>query len=327
MFKYFSCPFYLEDEHGARSQTPLAMPLICSLYPRSCQKHQVSFPCIGWCVYPLIGIYLLLDHCGLSHFKGRSSRTYYSLLQRNGYQLAGLSLPAQERFPGWGTSSFQTEQVLDQLGWIVSLCGIVDLTINFTVTCQNSKQKHQLDVSEPILQFGWPYFQNTLNPCLANFISSSNSAARKEHQNGFRVCLIPLQWLCVLADRYRELPWKMGSSHLFPGLPLPFKSRVSPLLSLRRNALYLKLKNNSIFPSQWLDARITLLAPVFHGLPWRFANFLKALNGMNLKKTASSNSSYDSERYSLCGPFIFSKSVGKIRLCLFRGLGGAGKTV
>ena len=48
---------------------------------------------------------------------------------------------------------------------------------------------------------------------------------------------------------------------------------------------------------------------------------------MNLKKTACSNGSCDSERYSLCGPFIFSSSVGKIRLCLFRVSGGAGEIV
>ena len=37
---------------------------------------------------------------------------------------------------------------------------------------------------------------------------------------------------------------------------------------------------------------ISLLAPVFCGLPWRTAHFPKALNEMNLKKTACSNGSY-----------------------------------
>lgn len=45
---------------------------------------------------------------------------------------------------------------------------------------------------------------------------------------------------------------------------------------------------------------------------------------MNLKKAACSNSSYDSERYSLCGPFIFSNSVGKNQVMFILSAWGAG---
>ena len=88
-----------------------------------------------------------------------------------------------------------------------------------------------------------------------------------------------------------------------------------------------KFLRSSVFPSRWLDAHVSLLAPVVCDLLWRIANFPKAWNEMNLKKTACSNGSCDSERYSLCGPFIFSSSVGKIRLCLFGVSGGAGEIV
>ena len=153
----------------------------------------------------LWGIYLLLDHCGLSHFKVRSPRTYYIVLcGRSGNQLACLSRPAQRGFPGWGTSSFHTGKVLDKLGWIVSLCGIMDLTINFSITFQNIKRLTFWMFLNVFYSLEWTYFQNNLNPCLANFISSWNSATRKEHEDGFRMCLIPLRWLYSFADRCRE---------------------------------------------------------------------------------------------------------------------------
>lgn len=167
----------------------------------------------------------------------------------------------------------------------------------------------------------WTRFQNPPCPCLADFISSWNSALRKEHQNGFRVSLIPLQWLCVPADRYRGRARRQGLTHV-PWPPTFFFKQGVTSFIYREKGFRTQIFKNSLFPGQWLDAHIPLLVPTFCGLPWRIANFLKALNGIDLKKAACSNSSYDSERCSLGGPFISSNGVGKFRLCLFWVSGG-----
>lgn len=48
---------------------------------------------------------------------------------------------------------------------------------------------------------------------------------------------------------------------------------------------------------------------MFCGLPWRSANFQKALNEMNLRKTSCSNGSCDHERYSPCVVLLFLAMV------------------
>lgn len=169
----------------------------------------------------------------------------------------------------------------------------------------------------------WTRSQNTLCPCWST--GSWYSPSRKGLQNGFRLWLI-CSGGSVFLQTGSESKLRCQTTPPFPVPRLPtrsFSHSVTTFISQEKAQNFKK----SVFPSQWLDACISLLAPAFCGLLGRIANFPKALNGINWKKTACSNGSYDSERYSLCGPFIFSNSVGKIRLCLFWVSGGAGAIV
>ena len=148
-------------------------------------------------------------------------------------------------FPGHATSHFHTGKVLGKPGWIVTLCEIVDLTVNFSITLQSiSSWSSECSWTSFIVQSG--LVAVTLCSCLADSVNSWHSRSTKCLWNGFRLHLTPLQSLLCFCRLGQRVSWERRGTprpHLQP--PTPFFSQSVITLTCQEECFTAKLLNFS----------------------------------------------------------------------------------
>ena len=155
-------------------------------------------------------------------------------------------LLAEMGFPEHATSSFHTGRVLGKPGWVVTLCEIVDLTVNFSITLQSiSSWNSECSWTSFIVQSGLAAV--TLCSCLADSVNSWHSLSRKCLWNGFRLHLTPLQSLLCFCRLGQRVSWERRGTPPVPtsNLPPPSSAKVSSLLTCQEECFTAKLLNFS----------------------------------------------------------------------------------